>query len=140
MFGSKTTIYLSCDLHKGRHKEVTKKAVISHHPAIQNMKFLNFFLILWVIFALMDPDPDSEYGSGSSDLTEFGSGSETLLASWFTCRCAVGGGGTDHRGGGDLRDRDGPSHQISFRTWGQNCRLHIPRLHRSGRKRYQTHL
>jgi hypothetical protein len=37
------------------------------------MKFLNFFLLLWVIFALLDPDPDSEYGSGSesTDLIEF---------------------------------------------------------------------
>jgi hypothetical protein len=29
------------------------------HPALQNMKFLKFFLLLWVIFALLDPDPDS---------------------------------------------------------------------------------
>jgi hypothetical protein len=42
------------------------------------MKFLNFFLLLWVIFALLDLDQDSEYGSGSTDLIEFGSGSETL--------------------------------------------------------------
>ncbi len=27
------------------------------------MKFFNFFLFLWVIFALLDPGPDSEYGS-----------------------------------------------------------------------------
>jgi hypothetical protein len=26
------------------------------------MKFLNFFLLLWVIFALLDPDPDTESG------------------------------------------------------------------------------
>ncbi len=32
---------------------------------------------MWVIFALLDPDPDSKYGSGSIDLLE--SGSETLL-------------------------------------------------------------
>jgi hypothetical protein len=38
------------------------------------MKFLNFFLLLCVIFALLDPDPDSE--SGSTDLIE--SGSKTL--------------------------------------------------------------
>ncbi len=45
------------------------------HPALQNIKFLNFFLLLWVIFALLDPDPDpdSEYGSGSTDLIESGS-------------------------------------------------------------------
>ncbi len=39
------------------------------------MKFLNFFLFLWVIFAHMDPAPDS----GSIDLIE--SGSETLILS-----------------------------------------------------------
>jgi hypothetical protein len=33
---------------------------------------------LWVIFALLDPDPDSEYGSGSTGPIEYGSGSETL--------------------------------------------------------------
>jgi hypothetical protein len=37
------------------------------------MKFLNFFLLLWVIFAPLDPDLDSEYGSGSIDLIESGS-------------------------------------------------------------------
>ncbi len=41
------------------------------------MKFFNFFLLLWVIFALLDPDPDSKYGTGSTDLIE--SGSETLV-------------------------------------------------------------
>ncbi len=41
------------------------------HPTIQNR---NFFLLLWVIFALLDPDPDSNYGSGSGSNgpTEYG--------------------------------------------------------------------
>jgi hypothetical protein len=43
------------------------------------MKFLNFFLLLWVVFALLDPDPDFEYVSGSTDLNESGSGYETLV-------------------------------------------------------------
>jgi hypothetical protein len=43
--GSKIAIYLSLGLPTG------------DHPALQNMKFLNFFLFLWVIFALLDPDP-----------------------------------------------------------------------------------
>jgi hypothetical protein len=36
---------------------------------------LEFFLLLWVIFALLDPDPDSdsEYGSGSTGPIEYGS-------------------------------------------------------------------
>jgi hypothetical protein len=37
------------------------------------MKFHKFFLLLWVIFALLDPDSDSEYGSGSTDPIESGS-------------------------------------------------------------------
>jgi hypothetical protein len=40
------------------------------YPALQNMKFLNFFLFLWVIFALLDPDLDSKSGYGSTDLIE----------------------------------------------------------------------
>jgi hypothetical protein len=43
------------------------------HGALQNMRFLNFFLLLWVIFALLDPDPDSASGYGSTDLIESGS-------------------------------------------------------------------
>jgi hypothetical protein len=35
------------------------------------MKFLNFFLFLWVMFALLDPDSKSGYGS--TDLVESGS-------------------------------------------------------------------
>jgi hypothetical protein len=55
--------------------QVTKKAsaLKREHPALQNKKFLNFFLLLRVIFALLDPDPDS----GSTDLIE--SGSEILI-------------------------------------------------------------
>jgi hypothetical protein len=28
------------------------------HPALKNMKLLNLSMFLWVIFALLDPDPD----------------------------------------------------------------------------------
>jgi hypothetical protein len=54
------------------------------HPTLQNMNFYKFFLLLWVIFALLDPDLDSESGSGSTGPIEYGSnpdpgsGSETL--------------------------------------------------------------
>jgi hypothetical protein len=45
------------------------------NPALQNKNVTIFFLLLWVIFALLDPDPDpdAEYGSGSTDLIESGS-------------------------------------------------------------------
>ncbi len=49
-------------------------ALKREHPALQNMKFFNFFLLLWVIFALLDPDPDSESGSTNLiELVEYGS-------------------------------------------------------------------
>jgi hypothetical protein len=43
------------------------------------MKFLNFFLLLSVIFALLDSDPDSKSGYGSTDLIESGSGIRCLF-------------------------------------------------------------
>jgi hypothetical protein len=51
-----------------------------HPPALQKMKFINFFLCLWVIVALLDPDSDCETGSGygSRDPVESGSGSTAL--------------------------------------------------------------
>jgi hypothetical protein len=45
-------------------------------PAHLNMK-LHFFLFLWFTFALLDPDPHFECGSGDSN--EFGSGSENIV-------------------------------------------------------------
>jgi hypothetical protein len=36
-------------------------ALKREHPALKNMKFLYFFLLLlWVIFALLDPDTDPD--------------------------------------------------------------------------------
>ncbi len=42
--------------------QVTEEAFSSQreHPTLQNIKILNFFLILWAIFALLDPDPDTD--------------------------------------------------------------------------------
>jgi hypothetical protein len=55
------------------------------------MKFLKFVLLLWVIFALLDPDtnPDSESGSiyGSTGLIESGSESETLVQGICAANC-----------------------------------------------------
>jgi hypothetical protein len=43
----------------GLHKEfqVTEEALKREHPALQNMNFQKKNLLLWVIFALLDPDP-----------------------------------------------------------------------------------
>jgi hypothetical protein len=54
-----------------------QSALKREHPAFQNMKYIIFFLLLWVIFALQYPDPDSEYRSGSTDLIESGSNPDT---------------------------------------------------------------
>ncbi len=48
------------------------------HPTLQNMNFSKKFLLLWVIFALLDTDPDSEYGSGSTDPIESGSNPDPI--------------------------------------------------------------
>jgi hypothetical protein len=57
-------------MHKLQEKP---SALKREHLAFQNMKILYFFLYLWVIFALLDPDQDpatqifcgSMRGSGS---------------------------------------------------------------------------
>jgi hypothetical protein len=38
------------------------------HLAHEKMKFINFFLCLCVIFALLDPDPDADPGTLNPDL------------------------------------------------------------------------
>jgi hypothetical protein len=62
-------------------------ALKREHPALQNMKFLNFILLLRVIFSLLDPDPDSEDGSGSGSTDPIESGSATLIIIVFFIRC-----------------------------------------------------
>jgi hypothetical protein len=52
-------------------------ALKREHPILKNMKILDFFLFLWVIFDFLDPDPDPQF--------ECGSGSETLGFSNFFC-------------------------------------------------------
>jgi hypothetical protein len=55
-------------------------ALKREHPVLKNMKILDFFLFLLVIFALLDLDPDPATQI-NADPTGFGygSGSETLL-------------------------------------------------------------
>jgi hypothetical protein len=68
----KIAIYLSLGLFKGRpsyrRSLQLPKENIQH---LKKIKFINFFLFLWVIFAILDPDPDC--GSGSRDPIESGS-------------------------------------------------------------------
>jgi hypothetical protein len=54
----KISIYLFLGLHKGRPSYREKPSALKmENPAIQNMKFLNFFLILGINSGLLDPDP-----------------------------------------------------------------------------------
>jgi hypothetical protein len=70
--GSKTTIYLSLGPPLRTFKLQKKPSALKReHPTLQNMKFLNFFVLLCVNFVLLDPD--SESGSGSTDPIESGS-------------------------------------------------------------------
>ncbi len=55
-----------------------------------NMNFNKFFLLLWVIFALLDPDPDSESGSGTGSTDPIESGSNPDPQPWFWCRFGSG--------------------------------------------------
>ncbi len=89
-FWSKTAIYLSLGLHKVcpsyRRRLQFSKEAIQH---FKTWTLTNYCLLLWVIFALLDPDPDpdSEYGSGSTDPIEYGSGSgSTTLVYWVLTR------------------------------------------------------
>jgi hypothetical protein len=57
-----------------KYVQVTEEACSSQKRPSNTSKH-EFFLLLWVIFALLDPDPDSEYGSGSGSTgpIEYGS-------------------------------------------------------------------
>jgi hypothetical protein len=57
-FRTKVAIHLCPKLQK------KPSALKREHPAFQKMKFINFFLCLWVIYVLLDPDRDSQSGSG----------------------------------------------------------------------------
>jgi hypothetical protein len=52
-------------------------ALKREHPALQKMKFINFFLCLWVIFALLGPDGESGSGYRSRDPIESGSNQDS---------------------------------------------------------------
>jgi hypothetical protein len=52
-------------------RQMDPDPLIQGHPALQN------------IFNLLDPDPDSEYGSGSTDLIESGSITDPNPKPWF---------------------------------------------------------
>jgi hypothetical protein len=49
----------NCNLLISRTSKLQEKpsALKREHPILQKIKFINFFLFLWVIFALLDPDP-----------------------------------------------------------------------------------
>ena len=60
-----------------KYVQVTEEASSSQKRP-SNTSTHAFFLLLWVIFALLDPDPDpySNYGSGSTLPIEYGSNTD----------------------------------------------------------------
>ena len=48
-------------------------ALKREHPALQKIKFINFFLRLWVMFALLDPNPGSRDPIQSGSTAKVGS-------------------------------------------------------------------
>jgi hypothetical protein len=69
------TIFLikNCNLLMSKLQE-KPSSLKREHTALQKMKFIYFFLCLWVIFALLDPDRESR--SGFWGFIEFGSNPE----------------------------------------------------------------
>jgi hypothetical protein len=60
---SKNCNYLSLGIHKGiKDFEAIGEALAlkREHTTLRNMKFLNFFLFRWVMFALLDPEPEPD--------------------------------------------------------------------------------
>ncbi len=47
--------------NKERKRKKKASALKREHPAIQKIKFINFFQFFKVIFALLDPDPDPQH-------------------------------------------------------------------------------
>jgi hypothetical protein len=71
-------------------KKQEKPSVLKReHPALPIIKFTNFFLFLWVIFALLDPVLDRESESGSRDPIEFGSNQDPDPQHWMTDECMI---------------------------------------------------
>ncbi len=54
IFLSKIAIYLSLGLHKGRP---SYRSRLQHSKRTSGTSKHEFFLFLWIIFALLDPDP-----------------------------------------------------------------------------------
>ncbi len=77
--------------------QATGEAFSPKRENIQHFKKRNlliFFMFLWVIFALLDPDPDCEFGSwyGSRDTIESGSNPDTDPQHWLTVKLLGAGG------------------------------------------------
>ncbi len=58
IFLSKIAIYSSHSPQRTSKLKEKPSAFKRAHPALQNMKFFNFFYFCGSFFALLDPDPD----------------------------------------------------------------------------------
>jgi hypothetical protein len=68
-------MYLCLGLHEGRPSYKRSFSFQKRTSSTSKHEISYFFLLLRVIFALLDPDPDSEYGSGSGSTNLIESGS-----------------------------------------------------------------
>jgi hypothetical protein len=60
----KIVLIKNCNLLMSKLQE-KPSALKREHLALQKLKFINF-LCFWVIFALLDPDPDPQHWFGGS--------------------------------------------------------------------------
>jgi hypothetical protein len=93
------------------------------------MKILDFFLFLWVIFALLDPDPQFECGSGSSNSNKCGSvsGYGSLGVSPEIKFVSFGVRRLKNRSvtpnGEEIKDKKGDIWASTNRIWIRICRI-----------------
>ncbi len=60
IFDQKISIYLSLGFHEGRQSYIRSLQPSKRISSTYKHKFLKNVLFLWVIFALLDPDPDTD--------------------------------------------------------------------------------
>jgi hypothetical protein len=94
------------------------------------MKFSKFFPLLWVIFALLDPYPDPEYGS--TDLIKSGSNTDDPDPKhwlYFLCSHLCGHLEDDAVVNGPVAGLGGPHRGPSARVRVRNGQHHESRAH-----------
>jgi hypothetical protein len=97
------------------------------HPALRNVKLINFFFYFWVILALLDPDPANKNQCGSTTVTTLTDGKVDGQALEDVLREMVDGEGVQDPG------RDAEEEQQVTRIL-----LLLASLPHTGRQRFQA--